>query len=109
MQRPFIPKAGAATKRITAATGTANISIGLVAPNDVVRIYNAGSAIAYVAFGDSTVTATVPTAGSTAGSMPCGSGITEVQGIGLSGATIYGAAITASSTADLYFTLGDGI
>ncbi len=116
MQRAFQAKAGGSTRRLTAGTGSSNISLGICNTDDVFRIYNAGSAIAYVAFGDSTVTATVPTAGTgtggTAGSFPCGSGITEVQAAASSDAgstALYIAAITSSSTADLYATPGNGI
>lgn len=110
MQRPFAPKAGASTLRLAVTTGGQNILLGTAAPNDVVRIYNAGSAIAYgnLSYGGA-VAAVVPTAGSTGGSQPFGSGITEVQAVGGAGGTVYLNAITSASTADLYATLGDGI
>lgn len=116
MQRPFQPKAGLTTERLAAGTSETRINLGALGTNDVIRIYNAGSAICYVTFSPASapVASTVPAAGTgtggTPGGMPCGSGITEVQGIGVpAGDTLLASGITSASTADIYFTVGDGI
>lgn len=116
MQRGFQPNAGLSTERLSAGTSETRIDLGKPGTNSSIRIYNAGGSICYVAFSTSSspVAATVPTAGTgtggTPGGMPCGSGITEVQGVGvLSGDTLIASGITSTSTADIYFTLGDGI
>lgn len=115
MQRPFQPKAGLITERLSAGTSESRLDLGVVCTNDVIRIYNAGSAVGYIVFStsDAQVAATVPVAGTgtggTPGGMPCGSGITEVQGIGVASGRLIVSGITASGTADMYFTVGDGI
>lgn len=104
MKQAFQANSGANTVRIAVTTTTGNIALPAQSSSSVVRIFNAGSAVAYIAFGGSGVAATVPVAGGAAGSMPVGSGITEIQ---VPGAT-HIAAITASGTADLYATIGEG-
>lgn len=64
-----------------------------------VRICNAGSVIVFIQLGDSTVAATTA-------KMPILPGGTEILTLG--GAT-YVAAITASGSADVYFTPGMGV
>lgn len=116
MQRGFQPNAGNITERLAAGTSETRIDLGKIGTNASIRIYNAGSAIGYVTFSGSSapVAAVVPVAGTgtggTPGGMPCGSGITEVQGVGVpSGDTLIASGITSASTADMYFTVGDGI
>lgn len=106
MKQAFQANSGANTVRlaVTTTSGSTRAALPTASPSSVIRIFNAGSAIAYVAIGTSTVTATVPAAAGANGSMPVGSGITEIQVAG----NTHVAAITASGTADLYFTVGEG-
>lgn len=95
------------TQRMTVTTSSARMALPGQNSGNNIRIFNGGSAIAYVEFGTVAVNAVVPTAGSTVGSMPIGNGVTEVFAIGRE--CTYLAAITGASTADLYFTLGSGV
>lgn len=67
-----------------------------------VRIMNNGTATAWIAFGPSTVTASVSTG------MPVGPGVTEVQTVSSTSGIRYAAAIAAGSTGKIYFTPGMG-
>lgn len=97
----FKPSTGAATVNITAATSSARVAVRAardsVSPN--VRVYNAGSVIAFIENGGSGVTAAVATG------IPIAPGAVEV--ICLPSTHI--AAITGSSTAVLYLTPGSGV
>lgn len=107
MKQAFQANSGLNTVRlaVTTTSGTTRVALPTASPSSVIRIFNAGSAIAYVAIGTSTgATATVPVAGGANGSMPVGSGITEIQVAG----NTHVAAITSTGTADLYFTVGEG-
>ena len=94
-----------ATVNIVAATTTANVQrTGSGAPSPVaveVRFYNAGVVPVFVNFGGSGVTATL------AAGMPIAPGATEA--FGLEPSQTHVAAITASGTATLYITTGDGL
>lgn len=92
---------GLATVNIAATTTAA--SVALNKRNDAescqVEIYNAGSATVFIRKGDSTVTATTSSRPLPAGAMvidSVGSGVTHLS------------AITASGTATVYFTTGEG-
>lgn len=69
-----------------------------------VRIMNDGTATVWIAFGGSTVAATV------AAGIPVGSGVTEVlTAPNYGGGPLYVAAIAAGATGKIYFTRGGGI
>ena len=84
---------------VTAATVAASITVP--ASPQIAVLYNAGAVPAFVSFG---LTATVPT-GSNGGGMPIQAGGTIVVDKG-NATTI--SAITISSTAAVYVTLGHG-
>lgn len=92
---------GFATVTVAATTTTANVALNLpAAPMAVdVRLYNAGTVLARVAFGLSGVAAT-------ATSMPLAPG--AVEKFGLSPAATHMAAITDTGTATVHATVGMG-
>src|SRR6266705_2187655 len=96
--QPFWPDP-AATVNIAAGVATANIQIQSTDNRPHVRVFNSGAVTAFIELGGSSVAATLTT------SMPLGAGGTEI----LSGDFTYAAAITASSTATVYFTPGEGV
>ena len=89
---------------VNLAADTSTDRVALTAPASAggyqVRIYNAGSATAFVRFGTDTIEAT------TGAGMPIPSGQTEV--FTMASTVTHMAAITASSTATLYVTTGYG-
>lgn len=94
MLNPFTPGASAT---LSASNTTGRVALG--GSGFQVLIYSAGSATTFIAFGDSTVTATtsgiaIPSGFNRIFTIPAGA--THVAGI------------TASSTATVYFTRGDG-
>lgn len=95
---PFTPTGSTVSVAATATTG--NVSLGTTA-GATVRVYNAGTAAAFINFGTSTVEAAAAT------SVPVPVGAIEVFAIG-PGVT-HMAAITASGTATVYATPGQGI
>lgn len=75
-----------------------------IAANDVI-VQNAGSNIAFVAFGGSTTAAVIPTTEKlNATPVPAGAIITFTKGNG----NVFVAAITSTQTSQLYFTAGQG-
>lgn len=94
---PFRPSGGA----------TVNVDVGAASARVVMsggeqqRIMNNGTATAWIAFGDITVTAAVATG------MPVGPGVTEV--ITIPPGTTNVAAIAAAATGKIHFTPGAGI
>lgn len=103
---PFQPTDGA-TVNIAATVASGNVLVSSGAPQGRIQvsITNAGTATAFVKFGkDNTVAATttkdVPVLG---GQMRILSATLDADG------TLYAAAIMASGTATIYFTLGVGI
>ena len=95
-----------ATVSITCAVTTANVNMNPLSAK-AVRVKNSDTTnIAYVNFGGSTVTATVPS-GATGGSVPIGPG--ETAGFSLGAGQTYAAAICVAGTPILYFTPGDGL
>lgn len=94
MLNPFTP-GGSATLAVTSTTGR----IALAASGNQVLIYSAGTAPAFIKFGTATVEAAVT-------DIAIPSGFNRIFTIP-PGAT-HVAGITASSTATLYFTRGDG-
>jgi hypothetical protein len=102
MQLPFTPS-GTVSLSVTGTTG----SVRLSSPNPVsVRIYNAGSATIFFKAGPASVEATTS-------DTPIPSGAIEVFNltpmVDTAGGCSHIAAITASSTATAYFTVGSGI
>lgn len=88
----FVPST---TTSVSATTSSAR---ALVGAGPSVRLYNAGSATVFVAFGTDSVTATTS-------DMPVPAGTIEVLE---RGANTHLAALTASGTATLYVTAGLG-
>lgn len=98
--RPF-STFGLPTVNVAATTTTGNVAINKPeGASCQVEIYNSGSVPVFVKKGDSTVAAT------TAG-RPVAPGATILDSIG-AGVTHF-AAITASGTATVYFTTGEGL
>lgn len=96
----FTPKA-AGTVNIAATTSSARVALGMNAGNFQVRVKNLDTTNAvFINFGDSTVVAAATTG------VPVGPG--ETCGFSVSGST-HVAAITAASTATVYFTPGNGV
>ena len=102
MQQPFSPS-GTVSLSVTNATDL----VRLKSPNPVsVRLYNAGSATVFFKAGPAGVTAATT-------DTPLPSGAIEVFNltptVDTAGGCSHIAAITASSTATLYITVGQGI
>lgn len=95
----------------SAPTGLQASSSGAPAAEQY-RVYNAGTVVAYIAFGVDAATAqsnaVVPTGGgaSAKNSYPLASGATEVFSAPLN---IFWSAITSSSTANIFITPGKGL
>ena len=101
----FAPQA-TVTQAATVTTSTPKLIPGTreqAGPYQV-RIYNDGSTLGYIAWGDSTVTATTSSLPIPAG-LPCGFTISNPA----KGGPTHFAVIMASSTATFSFTVGDGI
>lgn len=100
--KPFTP--GAVTAKVTAATTSAEGKVADGVGIKQLRLHNAGTVTAFLAFGkDNTVDATL------AAAMPLPSGAVEVISFQPDGNAIWLSAITASGTADIYVTPGQGI
>jgi hypothetical protein len=97
----------ASTVSLSATSTTGNVALAGVATGQAqCEIQNKGNGWAYVAFGGSTVAATVPN-GATAGSYAVGPGQSKIVSIGSNAQ--YAAGICASGdTATLLFTVGYG-
>ena len=94
--KTFAPK-GDATVPIAGTTASASATLDQ--HSNVVRVVNAGPDIAFIRFGKGATTAVVT-------DMPILSGATETF---TKGDNTTAAAITASGTAALYFTNGEGL
>ncbi len=94
----------AATVNLSATTSSSRVQVLTASygssSEPVVRLYNAGSVVVFVAFGDSTVTA------STTANMPIAPG--SVEAFTVSPTQTHVAGITASGSATLYATPGAG-
>jgi hypothetical protein len=100
----FSPKA-AGTVSITSAVTSAAVALSKPATATVIRVKNIDATnVAYVNFGTSTVTATVP-AGATPGSMSIGP--TESILIGVAESVTHAASICTAGTPIVHFTPGD--
>lgn len=102
MTIPFTPTAGS-TVNIDVAATTANVALGGNRNGGQIRIMNNGTATVWVAFGSSSITATLASA------FPVGPGVTEVPTLPTSDGASHAAAIAAGSTGKVYFTPGLGI
>lgn len=101
--RPFSPAITGRTVSINVSNTSQAVSIGADAP-DSVRVMNNGTATVWIAFGDSSVTASTTT------NMPVGPGVTEVFTFrNANGLPLFAAAIAAGSTGLIYFTPGTGL
>lgn len=95
-----------ATVNIVVAATTANtaVTIRAAAGPMQVRVMNNGTATAWIAFGDNTVTA------SSTKDIPVPSGGAEVFTVNVpDGGSLYAAAIAAAATGPVFFTPGVGI
>ena len=102
---PFVP-VPAGTKNLAVTTTTARVAITALSGvgRMQARIYNAGSVPVFVEVGDVTVVAVV------ASGMPIAPGATELITVpDAAGVARYVAGITASGTATLYITPGEGL
>ena len=103
--QPFSPNTQA-TVSITSAVTTANVAL-VPKHATTVRIKNVDATnTAFVAFGISTIVATVPS-GATGGSFPVGPGESIILSIG--DLVTHAAAICGAGTPIVYFTPGNGI
>ncbi len=93
---PFRP---AATANLAATSTSARVQVSATATPQEYRVYNAGTVVVFVQEGDSAVTTTTTTG------VPLAPGAIEILTFG--GTHVAG--ITASGTATVYFTPGDGI
>ncbi len=93
-----------ATVSLEATITTSNVA--LVQDASTYLVTNEGGQTTFIAFGDSTVTATVPN-GATGGSMPVTPLAVQVFRAGVTRPT-HVAAITAADTATVYVTPGEG-
>lgn len=94
--KTFMPSA--LTVKIAATT--ASNSIALDTLGNTVRVVNAGASLAFIHFSKD------PAYAATNGNMPIAAGATETF---TKGAASYVAAIAASGTTDIYFTVGEGL
>ena len=97
------------TSAISASTTSANIALSVPAGSAVqqVQVYNATTATAFVAFGGSTITASVGSGGTSTSDYPIAPGAVVVVTVP-AGAT-YAAAVLSTSTGLVYFTPGSGL
>ena len=96
----FTPNA-AGTSHIDATTSTGSVALAPLGGNQV-RVKNVDATnVVFIAFGTSAITAVVATG------IPLGPG--DVAGFTLPGGTTHAAAITATGTASVYFTPGNGM
>lgn len=96
--RPFTPNS-AGTVNLSASTSSGTVSLG--AKGDQLRLYNSGTVTVFYEVGAAGVSASASTA------VPLPSGAVEVISISEAHTTL--AAITASSTATIYATRGNGL
>jgi hypothetical protein len=103
--KPFCPLAGATVSLAAGASSTPVALEGLPAGQVQVRIHNAGTEVAFVAFGGSDVAA------QSGADLPLPAGIVEVLTLDnpQRDPITHAAAITASGSATLYFTPGQGL
>lgn len=89
------------TVNLAATTSTGNVALsGFGVGGGNVRLYNSGSVVVFVNFGGAAVTAVLTT------SMPLAPGASEVFAVGEGQ---YMAGITASGSATVYATIGQGV
>ena len=99
---PFTPQ-NAATVNIDISSSNQRVKYSNDGFSQQVRVMNNGTATAWIAFGDVTITAALATG------IPVGPGVTEVYSItSTPGTSLYAAAIAAGSTGKIYFTPGVG-
>ena len=96
--------ASAITVNIDVSASTQRVQVSADGNPKAVRIMNNGTATVWLAWGGSTVTASLTTG------VPVGPNVHEVLTMDNQGGTgLYVAAIAAGSTGKVYFTPGDGI
>ena len=93
---------------VTATSSSEALGSTAAHAGKVIRIYNAGTGIVFVATGGATVTAAIPTDGTPANGFPICPG--RETGMTLQGGQTYIAAICpGAETATIYITQGSGI
>lgn len=93
----------AATVNISVGAGSANVLVENFSGCNCVRVFNDGTATAWIDFGGSTVAATL------AASIPIATKTSHIFAVPASSAsTVYAAAIAAGATGSIYFTPGNG-
>lgn len=97
--QPFSPVGGSV--KVAATTSSSAVSLGIVNPPSV-RVHNASTSLAFVAFGQANVDAQVDGAGS----IPVPPGGVEVFG---AGSITHAAVVLSTGTGDVWFTPGAGI
>lgn len=96
------------TNSISVTSTSARHTLPARSTSAVLRVRNAGASDVYIAFGDNTVTATIPTAGGAGGGMPIGAGTVEVIDLPFTATNI--AAIAATAGPFLFsYTVGEGV
>jgi hypothetical protein len=100
--KPFTPYS-AATVNIDVSGSSQSVSLAVRGGPQQVRVYNDGTATAWLNFGLTGLTAATTTG------MPIASGACEVLTLPDFGGTVYVAAIAAGATGKIYFTPGYGI
>jgi hypothetical protein len=100
----FNPVLGA-TKTITGGVGNVTGGSAIFSGNGYrqVRVFNEGTATAWVNFGGASVTASNTT------DMPVAAGATEVLTVPPTSGGTYAAIYTAAATGNVYFTPGSGL
>lgn len=109
MSSPVALFTPATTKTLAYAstTSTSTAALPTVQTNASLRLKNTdGTNIAFINFGDASVTAVIPT-GTTPGAFPIGPG--ETIGVTRSAAWTHMAIIAAAGTPTVYVTPGDGV
>lgn len=96
---------GGSSSLLAATTSSARVAFNGGIGARHVRIHNAGPATAYVSFGGSAAVATIPAGDKDGNGLAIPAGAVEILGCRQS----HAAAITASGTASLYLTPGEGV
>lgn len=99
VSQPAFRPGNASTVSLSASAASSNVQVQTANTSRHVRIYNSGSVTVFIEQGGSGVTA------ATATGYPIPAGAVEI----ISCPEQYIAAITASSTATVYFTPGEGL
>jgi hypothetical protein len=117
---PFSPLNGptASTVSLTVAVTSSQVALpqqaasgnygaqATAGPSVQIQVYNSGTAVAFVAFGNAATAVALTPAGATAGSYPVAPGAVVV--LTVAGNPAYAAAISGTASGVIYFTPGSG-